>query len=411
MDCGNWILRSTAALERGRQALAIGDSSPGSLTWTLNKRTVSSNITVSPPFHTPASPAQTNTEKPVGFEQFQNYSVTTRTATDSWTHAHNLPGWQHVYEQIKRGPYEGLFTVAWLGPIQLIHERVSGPGVYRGRAWEGARVFSYFHQGNGCLNNQAVPEHSLIDWRWDGIDHVIMRDTAEGFLMAVDERWLVNQLSSCTVTPFHFDNVRPKFRCPDSRIAQAFVSESTELLRQLAADPTLLDSPRCRTAAQKSAEDLLLRTFQDEMAVKQSLPRPSTRAYIVDRAMQYIEAAMHDSVSILDLCGAMRICPRTLVYSFKSQLGVSPNRYLLATRLNRVYRDLRNSSSEIPIRQIAARWGFWHMGRFASYYRETFGERPSDTVRTAKRTRKQAIPEERISWRAGPAARLSVVNG
>jgi len=345
----------------------------------------------------------------VSSEQRRTYSVTSLTATDSWTHAQNLPGWQHIYEQIKRGPYEGLFTFAWLGPIQLIYERVSGPGVYRGRAWEGARIFSCFEKGHSWLNGQAIPDHSLVNWRWDGIDHVIMRDTAEGILMAVDEGWLVNQLSKCNATLFHFDNVRPKFGYRDPAFTQAFASESKEILRRLATDPTILDDPQSRLAAQKGVEDLLLGTLKFGVSASQPLPRPSTRAYIVDRAMQYIEAAMHDSVSVLDLCGAVRVCPRTLVYSFRSQLGVSPCRYLLATRLNRVYRDLRNSSSQVPIRQMAARWGFWHMGRFATYYRETFGERPSDTRRRAKTTRKRGLPVERMSWRTA-SSHASVVS-
>src|SRR5262249_16837118 len=139
----------------------------------------------------------------------------------------------------------------------------------------------------------------------------------------------------------------------------------------------------------------LLRTLQHEVSIEQRSPRPSTRAYIVDRAMQFIEAETHESVSVLDLCSAIRVCPRTLVYSFRSQLGVSPNRFLLASRLNGVYRDIRSSSSPILIRQIAARWGFWHMGRFASYYRELFGESPSATVRAARALGKKTRAGER----------------
>src|SRR5262249_24515819 len=128
-----------------------------------------------------------------------------------------------------------------------------------------------------------------------------------------------------------------------------------------------------------------------------------------DRAMQFIEAETHESVSVLDLCSAIRVCPRTLVYSFRSQLGVSPNRFLLASRLNGVYRDIRSSSSPILIRQIAARWGFWHMGRFASYYRELFGESPSATVRAARALGKKTRAGER-SNRCGTLGRMPLSN-
>ena len=44
-------------------------------------------------------------------------------------------------------------------------------------------------------------------------------------------------------------------------------------------------------------------------------------------------------------------------------------------------RELRHAPPDVPIRDVAARRGFWHIGRFAQYYRETFGELPSYTVR------------------------------
>ena len=80
----------------------------------------------------------------------------------------------------------------------------------------------------------------------------------------------------------------------------------------------------------------------------------------------------------------------TLRHSFESVLDVSPSRYLLATRLNRVHRDLWASPPEVSIQQLATRWGFWHMGRFAKYYRDTFGERPSETGRATASQRSRA---------------------
>ena len=34
--------------------------------------------------------------------------------------------------------------------------------------------------------------------------------------------------------------------------------------------------------------------------------------------------------------------------------------------------------------RISARWGFWHMSRFARDYRLLFGELPSETLRGAR---------------------------
>ena len=40
------------------------------------------------------------------------------------------------------------------------------------------------------------------------------------------------------------------------------------------------------------------------------------------------------------------------------------------------------SPDNSSVTQIAARWGFGHLGRFAAGYRKSFGEHPSETLRT-----------------------------
>jgi AraC family ethanolamine operon transcriptional activator len=74
---------------------------------------------------------------------------------------------------------------------------------------------------------------------------------------------------------------------------------------------------------------------------------------------------------------------RTLQYSFQDVLQMSPVAYLRALRLNGVRRDLQ-AAGDAPVGDVAARWGFWHLSRFAADYRRLFGERPSDTRRQAR---------------------------
>lgn len=54
--------------------------------------------------------------------------------------------------------------------------------------------------------------------------------------------------------------------------------------------------------------------------------------------------------------------------------------YLRDLRLQRV-RDELLSGSGSPVASVALRWGFEHMGRFATQYRQAFGETPSQTLR------------------------------
>ena len=81
------------------------------------------------------------------------------------------------------------------------------------------------------------------------------------------------------------------------------------------------------------------------------------------------------------MCEASGASWRTLDYAFKERYGISPKAYLQTRQLNAVRRDLRASGpGGDTVRNVAARWGFWHMGQFARDYRKLFGELPSQTL-------------------------------
>ena len=60
-------------------------------------------------------------------------------------------------------------------------------------------------------------------------------------------------------------------------------------------------------------------------------------------------------------------------------------RYLRNARFERARTALLRAEPEESVTDIAAAWGFTHLGRFAIEYRRRFGERPSDTIRRHRR--------------------------
>ena len=60
-------------------------------------------------------------------------------------------------------------------------------------------------------------------------------------------------------------------------------------------------------------------------------------------------------------------------------------RYLHDARLACVREDLSRADTDESVTQIAMKWGFRHLGRFAVGYRNRFGETPSQTRRRAPR--------------------------
>jgi AraC-like DNA-binding protein len=86
--------------------------------------------------------------------------------------------------------------------------------------------------------------------------------------------------------------------------------------------------------------------------------------------------------STADLARATGVGARALQRSFERSGLPSPMLYLRRLRLRRVHAELAASSPDsVTVTMVAGRWGFVHLGRFASQYRQLFGESPSETLR------------------------------
>ena len=101
----------------------------------------------------------------------------------------------------------------------------------------------------------------------------------------------------------------------------------------------------------------------------------------VKRAIDYIEAHLDSVVTLADIVAASHVPGRTLFKHFKDYRGASPMRYLRMARLKKVREALQRAEPEQDIAEVAMRWHFEHMGRFAVEYRKRFGESPSETLR------------------------------
>lgn len=100
----------------------------------------------------------------------------------------------------------------------------------------------------------------------------------------------------------------------------------------------------------------------------------------VRRAQDYLQAYAHEPITTAQLAQAAGVSTRSLNAGFKEFLGVSPMRYLRDLRLQHVRKELLSGGGS-NVASVALRWGFEHMGRFASQYRQNFGENPSQTLR------------------------------
>jgi AraC-like DNA-binding protein len=79
------------------------------------------------------------------------------------------------------------------------------------------------------------------------------------------------------------------------------------------------------------------------------------------------------------LARAAGVSARTLHFHCKREFGVGPMEWLRHLRLD-VAREKLQQSGSAHVTEVAMACGFGHLGRFAAYYRERFGELPRETV-------------------------------
>jgi AraC-like DNA-binding protein len=106
------------------------------------------------------------------------------------------------------------------------------------------------------------------------------------------------------------------------------------------------------------------------------------RARIMARFEQVTEAIGDRPLHVPELCKLIGVPERTLRKCCQQHLGMSPHQFLLRRRILLARRALlRGDSSAGTVTSIAARHGFWELGRFSALYRSMFGEVPSATLR------------------------------
>ncbi|MGP9017211.1 AraC family transcriptional regulator [Streptomyces sp. BR1] len=109
--------------------------------------------------------------------------------------------------------------------------------------------------------------------------------------------------------------------------------------------------------------------------VRTRLPGP------VKRVVDAIHDRPEHPFTTTELAAVAQVGARWLQEGFRRHLGMSPMAYLRDVRMTRVNQELRQGSPcQLTVGEVAYRWGFTHLGRFADSYRTRFGELPSQTL-------------------------------
>lgn len=301
-----------------------------------------------------------------------------------------LETWNQEYCQLSRGAFAGSVSTIRVGGVRVLIEHLNRTVYQRGLVAPGriAVGIPFELEGHALLCGQSSHRDGLHVFSGDGgfeflspDKHVVVNLEIEPGLIqdplvAGELPALLNLLGPVAgVREVHRDNMN------------AFRTTLTHLLDTAALTPRLFSDAGTAAAFEKAIVFGLLDLLRSPVGHDQRAPirdtaRNSRNWQLVRAVRELVEESPDCPLSVAEICGRFHASRRALQYAFEGALGIKPNAYLRAVRLDHVRRELLSARS---VTEAATRWGFWHFGNFSSEYRTQFGELPSQTIQRARR--------------------------
>lgn len=148
-----------------------------------------------------------------------------------------------------------------------------------------------------------------------------------------------------------------------------------DLLEQLPGAETPRPHPQWLRHLEESLPLFLLSHHHSAIAAFEPKPQPQGCARQLHKVDAYMRSHLNQGVTLAELAVAVGLSIRSLNSLCQREYGQSPMERLRTLRLEAARERLLHAP-QVSVTQVALEFGFAHMGRFAGYYRERFGELP-----------------------------------
>ncbi len=294
-------------------------------------------------------------------------------AWDANEHAHNLTEWSQEYDQFSKGAFYGRIDEVRLTEMQVFKEYTSNALGQQCTVWPESLWIGIPVDAQGCrINGHRVGAHEVMCQPGGHDFELVTPDRFGIYGLVVSRQWLIRSGAAADDLLTSAPDRLMRLQLPEhTRQATGFLIER-------------LLSTQSEQLSMKVHQDILSlalgEILREETPNTDRSPSYAHRKQVVDRIKAHLDACQSPPVALSELCEIAHVSQRTLQYSFSSILGISPIQFLRLTRLNRVRRRLRTAQAGTTVSQVAADWGFYHLGQFAQDYRQLFGEAPSVTL-------------------------------
>ena len=140
--------------------------------------------------------------------------------------------------------------------------------------------------------------------------------------------------------------------------------------------------PRMEDRLKAALHNLLLLRFDAQVHDQPFSAGNLFRMHLLEEAHKLARKHKHQPLSLAEICKAAGMKHRTVQKYFREIYGMGPTEYFRVRRLNGTRTDLLDGASSVS--EVALRWEFNHLGRFAGRYKTHFGESPKTTRERVK---------------------------
>lgn len=286
-----------------------------------------------------------------------------------------LVGWEQRYIQVGRGRFEGATAFLDFGGISVGEERLN-VDVAESTSPPPGKVAIIVHNEmvHGRINGQQSSAQLFLHRGGHQID--LSTGTAQGcsFYLVADETAFadINFRKLPTIGPITGYSEADEL----ARWISSVISSAPETLRR---SPGALERVLPAMLSERMSEICEHASHGTVVHLRESYAHS-----LFSRARKRVDDMPDDGLTVAALADELRVQQHVLRQAFIESTGVSPRVWLRQHRLGRARRAmLRPDGQPRTVAQIATEAGFFHLGRFAAYYAETFHESPIETLRAA----------------------------
>lgn len=246
--------------------------------------------------------------------------------------------------------------------------------IYVARMRSGTFVYEWMKNGQLIFGPDDVAAYDSLEngpfTGWAGRTHCDV--------LSIDRRALSEVATGPKDTPVRLTGMSPV--SPEAK--RHLVRAVDYVCQSVSDDLGVVRDPLISSSIQRYLAASMLAAFPSTAVLDTRLgDRRDSTPQLLRRAMAFIDDNAHNDISLADIASAIFVTPRALQYMFRKHRDCTPTEYLRQVRLHHAHLELvAGTRDTTSVGDIARKWGFAHMGRFAAYYRQHYGRSPHVTL-------------------------------